>query len=101
LLFWQLPRSVAQRLKEERKGLLFLKKAAKHFRSFDFGAAGEAQPREGQRFFGSFFQKRAAFFRLSSLRPVSPCHLGSYKKRSKKLLTLLQAALPDGASPDW
>jgi hypothetical protein len=51
-----------------RKDFFFEKKKQKTFAYLAAASPGESQPRI-QKFFGSFFQKRTAFFRL-------PCLMG-------------------------
>jgi hypothetical protein len=71
------------------------KKQQKTFGRFDFGAAGDAQPR-GSKFFGSFFFKKAP---LSS----TCLRFGRYFRATgavaKKLLIVLAAALPGWGEP--
>jgi hypothetical protein len=62
------------------KACFFEKKQQKTFGCFDFGAAGDAQPR-GSNVFRFIFSKKHRFLPLSSLRPISLSYLGSYKKR--------------------
>jgi hypothetical protein len=58
------------------KACAFLKKPEKNVWLF-WLRRGRARSAQSVKVFGSFFQKRTAFVRLSFLRPVSPSYLGS------------------------